>query len=129
MRIDHLALWTRQIEVLKDFYSTYFKAKAGDKYINRSKNFESYFLSFDSGCRLEIMQMPSIPEKLTSKIEQYLGLTHFAIAAGGKSKVISLTEELRNAGYQIIGEPRTTGDGYFESAVLDPDGNRIEITV
>ncbi|WP_279230366.1 VOC family protein [Thermohalobacter berrensis] len=115
--------------ILKDFYVEYFSAKAGKKYINRSKNFESYFLSFNHRCRLEIMQMPTIPDNLNNAYNQYLGLIHFAISVGSKSKVISLTEKLREDGYEVIGKPRKTGDGYFESVVLDPDKNRIEITI
>lgn len=129
MKIEHIAIWTNDIERLKDFYVKYFNAKAGEKYINKTKNFESYFLSFDEGCRLEIMQMPTIPHNLNNIYDQYLGLIHLAISVGSKSKVISLTEELRKDGYEVIGEPRMTGDGYFESVVLDPDKNRIEITI
>ncbi|OCL25701.1 hypothetical protein U472_15345 [Orenia metallireducens] len=129
MRIEHIAIWTNQLERLKDFYVKYFNAKAGDKYTNSTKKFESYFLSFDKGCRLEIMHKPSIPENLNDIQEQYMGLIHFAISVGSKNKVLSITERLREDGYEIIGEPRTTGDGYFESVILDPDGNRVEITV
>jgi hypothetical protein len=53
-------------------------------------------------------------------------LTHFAFALDSKEEVLELTEKLRSAGYTISGEPRTSGDGYFESVVLDPDGNRVE---
>lgn len=129
MRIEHIAIWTKQIEVLKDFYVRYFGAKASDKYVNASKHFESYFLTFDDGCRLEIMQMPGIPEGPEGSHKQYQGLIHFAISVGDKVRVISLTETLRKDGFEIISEPRTTGDGYFESVIADPDGNRIEITI
>ncbi|PRX27187.1 lactoylglutathione lyase [Orenia metallireducens] len=128
MRIEHIAIWTDNLERLKEFYSTYFNATAGDKYINESKNFESYFLSFDQGCRLEIMHKPSIPKNLNNTADQCLGLIHFAISVGSKNKVLALTERLEEDGYEVIGEPRMTGDGYFESVILDPDGNRIEIT-
>ncbi|OCL26894.1 hypothetical protein U472_05240 [Orenia metallireducens] len=128
MRIEHIAIWTNNLERLKEFYIKYFNATAGDKYINESKSFESYFLSFDQGCRLEIMHKPSIPENSNNVYDQYLGLIHFAISVGSKSKVLAITERLREDGYEIIGEPRTTGDGYFESVILDPDRNRIEIT-
>lgn len=128
MKIEHIAIWTKDLERLRDFYIKYFNAKSNEKYRNDVKNFESYFLSFDEGCRLEIMEMPSIPENLNNTYEQYIGLIHFAICIGDKDKVVSLTERLRSDGYEVVGEPRTTGDGYFESVVLDPDGNRIEIT-
>ena len=128
MRIDHLALWTYDLERIKIFYEKYFDAKAGEKYFNSGKNFESYFLSFHDGSRLEIMQMPGIIP-LDRKEKQHTGLIHFAISVGDKAGVDKLTEKLRTDGYEIVGEPRVTGDGYYESVVLDPDGNRIEITI
>ena len=128
MRIDHLALWTHDLERIKSFYEKYFQANAGQKYVNPIKNFESYFLTFVQGGRLEIMQMPGI-DAPDQKDTHTTGLSHFAISVGSKHSVDNLTETLRHDGYKVIGEPRTTGDGYYESVVLDPDGNRIEITV
>lgn len=129
MKIEHIAIWTNQLEELKDFYCNYFHAKAGNKYSNNLKSFESYFLSFEDGCRLEIMQMSSIPENLNNTYDQYRGLIHLAISVGNEEMVRSKTAELKMAGYEILSEPRTTGDGYYESVVLDPAGNRIEITI
>jgi lactoylglutathione lyase len=128
MKIEHVAIWAKDLERLKTFYETYFSAKAGEKYFNPKKNFHSYFLSFGSGPRLEIMNMPGIPASSNNVYEQFSGLIHFAIDVGSRSVVDSLTERLRNDGYDVVGEPRTTGDGYYESVVLDPEGNRIEIT-
>lgn len=128
MKIEHLAVWCRDLERMKDFYTRYFGAKAGEKYINSKKGFESYFLTFKEGCRLEIMKMANIPENKNDIYEQYLGLIHFAISTGSKSIVDELTEQLRRDGFQVVGEPRTTGDGYYESVILDPEGNRVEIT-
>lgn len=128
MYIEHIALWTNNLEEMKDFYLKYFGAKSNEKYFNPTKNFSSYFLSFEQGCRLEIMQMPNIPESANDVYAQFTGLIHFAISVGCKEKVDSLTETLRNDGFEIIGKPRTTGDGYYESVILDPDQNRIEIT-
>lgn len=129
MNIEHIAIWTSDIERLKLFYTECFGCTSGSKYINSSKSFESYFLMFDSGCRLEIMQMPSIPLNLNNSFSQYLGLIHFAVSVGSKENVDKLTARLRRDGYEIVGEPRVTGDGYYESCILDPDGNRIEITI
>lgn len=129
MKIEHLAIWTFDLERLKTFYQKYFAAEAGDKYHNANKDFESYFLSFGNGCRLEIMKKPGIHKSPNNIIEEYSGLIHFAIAVGSRNAVDDLTNQIRSDGYTIIGEPRTTGDGYYESAILDPDGNRIEITV
>lgn len=126
MRIEHVALWTPDLERSRTFYETYFGAAANDKYINSSKGFASYFLTFEDGARLELMQMPDIvglPE------QQHMGWIHIAISVGNKQAVNDLTERLRTDGYTIASEPRTTGDGYYESVVLDPDGNRIEITL
>ncbi len=128
MKIEHIAIWTDNLERLKSFYIQYFGAKAGEKYINTKKQFESYFLSFESGCRLEIMRMPGITQRDIDVLKQFQGLTHLAISVESREKVDSLTAILRADGYTIAGEPRTTGDGYYESVILDPDGNRIEIT-
>lgn len=126
MKIEHVALWTPDLERSRTFYETYFGASANDKYTNATKQFESYFLSFEDGARLELMQMPDIVDR---PVVQHFGWIHIAVSVGSKNGVDTLTERLRKDGYTIAGEPRTTGDGYYESVVLDPDGNRIEITV
>ncbi|NLJ88518.1 MAG: glyoxalase/bleomycin resistance/extradiol dioxygenase family protein [Epulopiscium sp.] len=128
MRVEHIAIWTDNLERLKEFYITYFGAKSNQKYRNDSKKFESYFLSFSEGCRIEIMQRPNLL-KVNKSEDDYIGLAHLAISVGSKSEVISLTERLRKDGYKVLSEPRTTGDGYFESVIADPDGNKIEITI
>jgi len=129
MKIDHLAIWAKDLEEMKSFYEYYFNAKASDVYSNPVKNFQSYFLSFENGCRLEIMHNPNVPASNNSVTDQNIGLIHFAIAAGSKEKVDSLTKKLSDDGYSVIGHPRTTGDGYYESVILDPEHNRIEITI
>jgi lactoylglutathione lyase len=129
MKISHIAIWTKDLECLKEFYTNYFNCVSGEKYCNQSKNFESYFLSFGEGAKIEIMNMPQIPNNFNDVYGQYIGINHFAISVGSREKVLELTEKMRDDEYRIIGEPRTTGDGFFESCVLDPDGNRIEITV
>lgn len=126
MKIEHIALWTRDLERSKSFYETYFGGQANTKYSNPTKQFESYFLTFTDGARLELMQMPTIADGTS---HQTLGWIHIAMSVGSKAEVDVLTEQLRQDGYTIEGEPRTTGDGYYESVILDPDGNRIEITV
>jgi lactoylglutathione lyase len=129
MKIEHIAIWSRDIEKLKDFYIRYFGASATEKYFNPKKIFQSYFLSFDDGCRLELMQMPGIPDDLNNKYLQSTGIIHFAISVGSKETVDTVTELLQRDGFEIAGEPRTTGDGYYESVIFDPEGNRIEITI
>ena len=130
MTIDHIALWVKDLELMKSFYSKYFDGEAGEKYVNKAKQFSSYFIRFESGCRLEIMHRPQISEIPQATPEQEgLGITHFAFSVGSKEKVDELTKMLRNDGYVVAGQPRQTGDGYYESVVLDPEHNRIEITV
>ena len=129
MKIEHLAIWVKDIEKMKAFYQKYFNVQSNKIYTNSSKNFQSYFLSFDTGCRLELMHQPEIPDSLNDPQKQSIGIIHFAISVGSKGKVNQLTEQLRADNYPIVGEPRTTGDGYYESVVFDPEGNRIEITI
>ena len=129
MKIEHLAIWVQDLEAMRAFYEYYFQARAGEKYRNEKKNFESYFLSFEGGPRLELMNRPDILDHSAVAMKEFMGLTHFAVSVGSKERVNSLTEELRQAGFTIAGEARTTGDGYYESVVLDPENNRIEITV
>jgi lactoylglutathione lyase len=129
MHIEHAAIWTERLEALKAFYETYFEAQAGPKYTNPAKGFESYFLRFASGARLELMQMPGIPLTRNDPRAQFTGLIHLAFAVGSIEAVDALTARLQADGYAVVDGPRHTGDGYYESAVLDPDGNRIEIMV
>ena len=128
MRIDHIALWTSDIERCKHFYVTYFEATAGPRYINATKGFESCFLSFVSGARIEVMRTTSLNPASLAPGAQRMGLTHFAIATGSEQTVDELSQRLVKDGYQVLDGPRRTGDGYYECVVLDPDGNRVEIT-
>ncbi|HEY3430308.1 MAG TPA: VOC family protein [Cyclobacteriaceae bacterium] len=129
MKIEHIAIWTRDLEKLKSFYERYFGARAGEKYSNPQKQFESYFLSFENGCRLELMKMLSVPDSKNDVYQQFTGLIHFALSTGSKERVDALTLQLKSDGFEILDGPRITGDGYYESVVLDPDGNRVEITI
>jgi lactoylglutathione lyase len=128
MYIEHIAIWVSDLEKMKNFYCNYFGATAGDKYINPKKKFESYFLSFEKGPRLELMQREGIPESLNDIYLQNKGLIHFAIKVGDESAVDDLTKQLSEDGYELLDGPRRTGDGYYESVILDPENNRIEIT-
>jgi lactoylglutathione lyase len=127
MKIEYIAIWVKDLERAKSFYQKYFGAISNHKYHNPVKNFESYFLSFDNGCRIEIMTRPDIRESENSYSSQQFGIIHLAFSAGSKEKVDELTETLRKGGYTIAGEPRITGDGYYESIILDPENNIIEI--
>ncbi|MCC8155646.1 MAG: VOC family protein [Tannerellaceae bacterium] len=127
MKIEHVAIWVEDIEKMRQFYLTYFDVSCGDKYVNPTKNYTSYFLTFNErGCRIELMHRPDIAGA-TGKRGFLKGLAHIAIRVGSKEKVNQMTERFRKDGYTVAGEPRTSGDGYYESAVLDAEGNYIEI--
>ena len=128
MRIDHIALWTTDLERFKGFYVTYFGAVAGENYVNPAKGFASCFLSFAGGARIEAMSTTTLSPLLIEAGAQRMGLTHIAISPGSETLVDELTQRLRDDGFPIVDGPRRTGDGYYESVTLDPDGNRIEIT-
>jgi len=127
-RIDHLALWTRDIGRLTDFYVRFFGARPGAPYRNPGRDFESCFLEFDGGAHLEIMRTGQLALAEAAPGAQRLGLTHLAISVGSEAQVDVLTREIAAAGHPVLDGPRRTGDGYYESVVIDPDGNRIEIT-
>lgn len=125
MVIEHIAIFTNNTEVLKNFYVKYFNGKAGVKYYNIETGLKSFFITFETGARLEIMQRPDI------NIERFpncKGLNHLAFKTGSAEKVDSLTKLIKDDGYRIRSNPRETGDGYYESCIYDPDGNEVEIT-
>jgi lactoylglutathione lyase len=127
MKIDHIAIWVNNLEKTKEFYEKYFGAVSNTKYHNPAKNFQSYFLSFQDGCRMEIMHKPDITESSNLSEKPKTGIIHLAMSVGAKENVDALTNLLRTDGYKIIGEPRITGDGCYESVVLDPENNIVEI--
>lgn len=124
MRIEHIAIWTENLELLKDFYIRHFGCKVSDRYENPSKQFASYFLSFEEGAKIEIMTRTGIK---CSPEHPFTGLAHFAILVDSRAIVDSFTSKVQLAGVIVAGQPRETGDGYYESVILDPDGNRIEV--
>ena len=126
--LEHIAIWTNQLEVMKEFYVRYFMGVPNAKYINPHKGFESYFLTFRSGARLELMQRNDIPVNQNDTIErQHLCIIHLAFGVDSMKEVDEKAEELRSAGVQILSGPRRTGDGYYEFETLDPDNNRLEV--
>ena len=127
MRVEHVAVWTPDVERLRAFYERYFDARAGALYRSaRRPGFVSYFLSFpDGGSRLELMSMPGLAAAPAGPM---VGYAHIALAVGSAAAVQALVARLRADGIPIMSEPRQTGDGYFEAVVQDPDGNAIEIT-
>lgn len=127
MRIEHLAIWADNIELLRDFYMKYFGMQSNEMYTNEKKGFRSYFLSWKGeNSRIEIMSQAGKIESLPNKMK---GLAHFGISLGSEERVLQLTEQLREDGYKVFSEPRYIGDGYFESVIGDPEGNYVELTV
>jgi len=127
MKIEHVAMYVKDLEGAKDFFIKFFGVKSNNLYHNTKTGFMSYFLTFDNGCRLEIMTKPDIDDTVLSFLR--LGLIHLAFSVGSKEHVDKLTRELELAGYAIYSGPRTTGDGYYESCIIGPENNLIEITV
>jgi lactoylglutathione lyase len=126
MRIEHVAIYVDDLEAMKAFYMRHFKAKANDKYHNPKTGLQTYFLSFESGARLELMQRPNAIDMEKSLLRK--GLTHLAFALDSRQAVDDLSQRLVEAGCQRISGPRVTGDGYYESLILDPESNQLEIT-
>lgn len=128
MKIEHLGLWVQDLELMRSFYLKYFDTSSGEKYVNPKTAFEAYFILFGEGkTRLELMKRPDIKSD-NGKRGFNMGIAHFTISVGGKDKVNELTERIRNDSYTFFSEPRTTGDGYYEVVVLDPEGNLLEIS-
>lgn len=128
MKIEHVAIWTKNLEVMRTFYTIYFSARCNAKYVNEKKGFSSYFLSFEGGSRIELMQMNAIPESKDDSYLQAIGLTHIAFSLDTDEQVDIMTKRFEIDGYEVLDGPRRTGDGYYESVILDPEGNRLEIT-
>lgn len=126
MHIEHVAMYVNDLEATKDFFVKYFNATSNEGYHNKTTDFRSYFLNFDDGARLEIMNKPQIKDD--EKSLNRTGFVHIAFSLGSKKAVDELSEKLKNDSYAIISGPRTTGDGYYESCIIGIEGNQIEIT-
>ena len=125
MKIHHIGLWVSDLEASRRFYEYYFGGKCGERYENVTKGFASYMLSFEDGTALEIMTRIDVSCKAPDG--ERLGWAHLAFTLGSEQRVNELVEVLRADGYCVDGEPRITGDGYYEAVILDNEGNRIEI--
>lgn len=129
MTLEHVAIWTDHLEVLKEYYVRFFGGIPNEKYTNEKKQFQSYFLTFESGARLELMTKPDVPDNTNDTVNtQHKGIIHLAFGVNTMQEVDAKALELQNAGFPILSGPRKTGDGYYEFETLDPDNNRLEVT-
>ena len=125
--IEHAAIWTRQLEQMKNYYARYFGGTANNRYTAARPNgavYQSYFLSFGGDSRLEIMQQDDVPE---GGAQPRLGVAHIAFGVPGQAGVDELLARITADGFACISHARRTGDGYYEAVVADPDGNRVEL--
>jgi lactoylglutathione lyase len=126
MKLDHVAIWAADLEALRAFYEKYFDARSNRKYQNERKRFTSYFLTFPGGGRLELMHRPDI-RRVQDPESEFIGYAHLGVELGSRTAVDALTKRLQGDGFPLLDGPRQTGDGYYESMMADPEGNRIVI--
>ncbi len=127
MKIEHVAMYVNNLEAAKDFFVKYLGGTSNDGYHNEKTDFRSYFISFEDGARLELMNKPELVDQ--DKDLNRTGYAHIAFSVGSKEAVNEITDMLRTAGFKIVSGPRTTGDGYYESCIVAIEGNQVEITV
>jgi lactoylglutathione lyase len=128
MKLDHVAIWATDLERMRGFYEKYFEARSNRKYENERKRFTSYFLTLPGGGRLELMHRPDIARGSESgSSQEFHGYAHVGVEVGSRAAVDALTARLQADGFALLDGPRQTGDGYYESMVADPEGNRIVI--
>jgi lactoylglutathione lyase len=128
LKLDHVAIWVVDLERMRTFYEKHFDARSNRKYENVSKRFTSYFLTFPGGGRLELMHRPDVPRIPNAPSSpEFIGYAHLGVELGSRTAVDALTKRLQDAGSALLDGPRQTGDGYYESMVADPEGNRIVI--
>ena len=127
MKIEHVAMYVNDLEKARDFFIKYLGGVSNDGYHNTKTGFKSYFISFDDGSRLELMNKPGMTDD--EKELARTGYIHIAFSLGSKEAVDELTELLKSNGYEVVSGPRTTGDGYYESCIIGIEGNQIELTV
>lgn len=127
MRIEHIAMYVNNLEAAREFFVKYLNGASNDGYRNPNTGFRSYFISFEDGARLELMNKPTMDD--FEKPLNRTGYAHIAFSVGGKEAVDELTARLKQDGYTVVSGPRTTGDGYYESCIITIEGNQIEITV
>ena len=126
MKIEHVATYVNDLEAARDFFVKYLGGSSNDGYHNKNTGFRSYFISFEDGARLELMNKPGLVDR--EKPLNRTGYVHIAFSVGSKEKVDEITALLQKEGFEVASGPRTTGDGYYESCIVVIEGNQIEIT-
>ncbi|HHG8771980.1 TPA: VOC family protein [Raoultella planticola] len=125
MKVAHIALWTRQLEQQARFWTDFFQGRINEKYCSRTNpGFASYFVKIGDDIAIELMSKPGLTEATADN--NHTGWVHLAIAVGGAQQVDALAKRADGQGI-LVSPPRTTGDGYYEAVIKDPDGNLIEI--
>lgn len=127
MKIEHAALYVRDLEAARVFFTDLLGGTSNMKYHNPKTGFQSYFISFDDGARLEIMTKPDLQTE--QNVGNHFGYAHLAFSVGSREEVDRLTQLLEANGYPVLSGPRTTGDGYYESLIQGIEGNLIELTI
>lgn len=128
MRIEHIAIWVDDLEVMRRFYAGYFNARSGPLYHNLKTGLQSYFLSLSDGARIELMKRPDI-QSVSDRTTEKQGYAHLAISVRGHQGVDTLYQKMQAEGVRIVAAPRVTGDGYYEFVCQDPEKNRVEVIV
>ncbi len=127
MKIEHIAMYVNDLESARDFFVKYLGGTSNGGYHNETTGFRSFFISFDDGARLEIMNKPSLED--IAKPANRTGYIHIAFSVGSVEEVDRLTRQFQADGFEVLSGPRTTGDGYYESCIVGIEGDQIEITV
>ena len=125
MKIAHMALWTQDLEQQARFWVSFFDGKTNEKYRSKTNpGFESYFVKIGEEIAIELMTKPGLIGQQSDN--NRCGWVHLAISVGGNENVDAIALQAQEQGILVSG-PRTTGDGYYEAVIKDPDGNLIEI--
>lgn len=123
--IEHVGVWVRDVEAMREFDERRLGGRGGPRYHNPATGLTSCFVSFDAGGRIELMHRPDVPSRPAGAATGY---AHVALSLGGRAAVDTAVARLQAGGVTVESGPRTTGDGYYEAVILDPEGNRIELT-